>query len=319
MRSGGAAVAVFSVWIATLGGQSAPPVFRVAAESVAVNVAVKRGNNAATGLTAADFRLYDNDVLQHVAAISQDAVPLDVSFVVDLSVSVFRDVETPRESVRRMASFLRPVDRFRVLTMGQSVVNSVPWQSAGPPDASRIQFALGHLSLVADSVLAALIHRADPERRHLVVGLTDGEDICSITTGDTLRRVAERSGGVFHWVNTALGGTPRTWTALFEGVESTCRNAPARPIALAGFLSDVTRLTGGSVHTARSQTDVKGIALFFDAILNDFRRSYILHYEPQGVSPGGWHRLRVEVPGRQGYAVRTRPGYWGSETVPGLR
>jgi hypothetical protein len=284
----------------------------VNADSVAVNVAVKRGNNSASDLTADDFRLYDNDVLQRVAAVSQDAVPLDVSIVVDLSGSAFRDLEAAREAVRRMVSFLRPDDRFRVLTMGIAVVNAVPWQPAGPPDTSQIQFVLGHISIVADSVFAALLHRPDPDRRHLVVALTDGEDLCSLTSGESLRRAAERSGAVFHWVNVAPGARPLNYYARSDGVESTCVNATSTPTILGGFLTDATRLTGGSVHDARSGADVIGIARFFDAILDDFRRSYILHYEPEGVPRAGWHRLRVETTGK-GYTVRARPGYWGPE------
>jgi hypothetical protein len=215
-----------------------------------------------------------------------------------------------------MTGFLRPSDRFRVLTMGISVINAIPWQPAGLPDTSRIQFTLGYISLVADSVLVALLHRADPDRRHLVVALTDGEDICSLTSGESLRRAAERSGAVFHWVNVEIG-PPRTKSgfARSDGVESTCKNKRGTPIDLGIFLSDATRLTGGSVHTASSRADVTGIALFFNAILDDFRRSYILHYEPQGVSRPGWHRLRVELPERKGYTVRTRPGYWGARDV----
>jgi hypothetical protein len=106
----------------------------------------------------------------------------------------------------------------------------------------------------------------------------------------------------------------KNYYAKSDGVESTCRNSPlGRPTDLARFISDATQLTGGSVHTARSSADTTGIALFFDAILDDFRRSYLLHYVPEGVSRGGWHRLRVEVQGR-GLRVRARTGYWGTPT-----
>jgi hypothetical protein len=111
MRPCSVAVGLLGAWVALLGGQSQPPVFRADAESVAVNVAVKRGNNPVSGLTADDFRLYDNDALQRVAAVSMDAVPVDVSFVVDLSGSAFPDLETARDAVRRMAAFPRAAIR----------------------------------------------------------------------------------------------------------------------------------------------------------------------------------------------------------------
>jgi VWFA-related protein len=309
--------AIVCASVALLAGQNQPPVFRVGTDSVAVNVAVTRGSNPVPGLTADDFRLYDNDVLQHVAAVGQDAVPLDVSIVLDLSGSAFRDLDTARDAVRRMVSLLRGADRFRVLTMGVGVVNAVPWQPALEPDLSRIHFVLGHISLVADSVFAALLYRTDPDRRHLVVALTDGEDICSLISGESLRRAAERSGAVFHWMKVASGASV-SYFARSDGVETTCRNASTGQKVLASVLSDATGLTGGTVHDARSGADAAAVAVSFDAIVDDFRHSYILHYEPEGVSRAGWHRLRV-VTVQKGDKVRARPGYWGAEEGPNTR
>ncbi|HEX5110593.1 MAG TPA: hypothetical protein VFV95_19210 [Vicinamibacterales bacterium] len=313
MRGVMAVAGLCCAWSVLLGGQTqAPPVFRADVDTVAVNVSVKRGNNPVSGLTPHDFRLYDNDVRQRVAAVSQDAVPVDISFVIDLSPSV-GDLETLREAVRRMTGLLRSTDRFRILTMGNSVVNAVPWQPAGPPDTSVVQSALGHISLVVDSALLALLHRSDPDRRHLVVAFTDGQDICSVATGDTLRRVAERSDAVFHWINI----DPGRWNPLRgTGVESICRNYTHSPIDMSRFFTDATKLTGGSVRATTSSATMTSV---FDAILDDFRRSYILHFVPEGVSREGWHRLRVELPERQGYTVRTRPGYWGTAAVPAVR
>jgi VWFA-related protein len=170
--------------------------------------------------------------------------------------------------------------------------------------------------LVADSVLVALLHRADPDRRHLVVALTDGEDSCSLASGESLRRAAERSGGVFHWVDLELGYPQLAdfyARAGAQGVGSTCRNR-RNPVDFERFLSDAARLTGGTVHTAWSKADLAGISTFFDAILDDFRRSYILQYVPDGVARAGYHRLRVEMAER-GYTVRARPGYWGPSST----
>jgi VWFA-related protein len=313
-------VGIVGTWVALLGGQSQPSVFRIAADAVAVNVSVKRGNIPTLGLAAEDFRLFDNNVPQRVAAVSMDAVPVDVSFVLglgpDISTFVAWDVETPRDAVRRMATFLRPTDRFRVLTMGNSVVTAVPWQLAGPLDTSKIQYAPSYL--VADSVFVALLHRADPDRRHLVVALTDGLGRCSLASGESLRRAAERSGAVFHWVDVRHGPPKK---AVFyagpgaQGVGSTCPSASL--VDYERFLSDAARLTGGNVYTAWSKADVAGSSTFFDAILDDFRRSYILHYVPEGVSRTGWHRLRVEVQPK-GLTVRARTGYWGTAAASGV-
>ena len=291
-----------------LAAQQSQPVFRVGADAVSVNVSVKSGNNPVLGLTAADFRLFDNDVPQRVQAVSLDAVPLDVSLVVDTSGSAFPRVETAREAVRGMVALLRTVDRFRVITMGNAVMNTVPWQHGGSPDVSSINLVLGQISLVYDSVLVALLHPTASDRRHVVVALTDGEDWCSLTSGSALVSAAERSGATFHWIRVARRQGDPPQDASSNGARAFCRgvsgHSPAAP------LGDAVQRTGGIVHTVWYGADRVAVDMF-GAVLDDFRKSYILHYEPQDVARDGWHRLRVEVTARN-VTVRARPGYWGA-------
>jgi len=304
-------VSLAGAWMSLFGVQSQPPVFRAEAEAVTVSVSVRQGNVPAQGLTTSAFRLFDNDVLQEVTAVSQDSVPTDVSIVVDTSGSAFPDLNTAREAVRGMTAFLRPVDRVRVLTMGNAVVNALPWQVPPQVDTSRIQLVPGQISLVSDAVLMAMFHRTSPERRHLVVALTDGEDLCSLVSGESLRNGADRSGAVLHWISVQLKrGQARTLSPT-EGVHAYCRTT-STPFDARPFLSDSVRRTGGTVHTAWYGADRVAVEAF-DRIFDDFRQSYILHYIPRGVERSGWHRLRVEITAGH-YSVRARPGYWA--TVP---
>jgi hypothetical protein len=301
---------------ATLSGQTQTPSFRSDADAVTVNVSVKKSNVPVGGLTATDFRLFDNDVLQDVATVSVEAVPIDVSFVVDTSGIVSADVDTMREAVRGMTEFLRPSDRFRVLTTGNAVVNAIPWRSAGVPDTSTIQPVPGEIALVMDSVFMALFHRTAPDRRHLVVALIFDDDWCSLVSGPSLARAAARSGAVFHLI-----GMPRTpWQdglKLFGpplGAHALCRTTFNGGVDARPFLSEATSVTGGTVRSAEFRAERAAVKAF-DAIFDDFRRSYLLHYMPRGVERTGWHRLRVEMPAR-GYTVRARPGYWASADAP---
>jgi VWFA-related protein len=319
-RRGCVAIGMLVAWAATPTGQNQPPAFRLETEAVAVNVSVKRGNVPVQGLAAADFRLYDNDVPQDVAAISQDAIPVDVSIVTPTHAYGFQDhreLDLLRGAVSDMAAFLRPSDRYRVLVPGNAVVNAIPWRDSGPPDTSAIHLVAGQASLVSDAVLMALLHQTSPERRHLVVALSSGGDSCSLASGETLRRTAERSGGVLHWIDVQHEGSSSDRTAadpggfrsvVIPGVRSYCRNAVRTYIDLRSVLADAVRLTGG---TARAAWFADFVAVqAFEQILDDFRGSYVLHYVPRGVERTGWHRLRVETTA-SGYTVRARPGYWG--------
>jgi hypothetical protein len=309
------------------GAQVQPPVFRADADAVSVNVSVKKGNTPVQGLTAADFRLYDNDVLQELATVSIDAVPVDVSFVLNNMWLSASNVQTLRAAVQGMTAFLRPSDRYRVLTMGNAITNAIPWQVAGTPDTGAISTVYGAVALVGDAVVMALLHRTPSDRRHLVVALTDGVDACSVSTGDSVKKAAERSGSVFHWVNVqrprlpAIVFDPSTravpGTPLHPGVRAYCRGfeSSGHMGDLAPALSDAVRLTGGTSQTAWYKADRIAVEAF-DKIFDDFRRSYVLHYVPQGVERIGWHRLRVDM-ATKGYTVRARTGYWANnDQVP---
>jgi hypothetical protein len=284
------------------------PTFRAGTDAVAVNVSVKQGPNPVAGLSATDFRLTDNDVPQEVAAVSLDAVPVDLTIVVDTGLRSFVDLESARAAVRGMAAFLRPADRFRVLTTGNSVVTAIPWRRAGGvPDTSSIQVVEGAFILVAVAGGVALFHRTPPDHRHLVVVLTEGLDICSLVSGDALEKAAQRSGAVLHWINVQLESQKKT-TPMSQGPHAACRWADdfseIRP-----SLSEAVRLTGGSIHTTWYKAATVSVDAF-DEIFDDFRKSYILHYVPAGVERSGWHKLAVTVLSKK-YTIRARPGYWG--------
>ena len=63
--------------------------------------------------------------------------------------------------------------------------------------------------------------------------------------------------------------------------------------------------TGGSLLPVLARDNLTST---FRRILDDFRSSYVLHFVPAGVTPGGVHTLDVQV-NREGVDVRTRTEY----------
>jgi hypothetical protein len=162
------------------------PVFRASSISVAVNVSVKRGNRVIANLTAGDFRLLDNGVQQVVDAVSIEAVPLDVTLFLDTSGSTAGRLDEMKREVQGIIAMLRAGDRFRLLTIGDSVDLSVPWVPAGTTVALPFS-PVGGISLINDALAMALLHRPDADRRHLIVGMTDREDCGSLISAAHLR------------------------------------------------------------------------------------------------------------------------------------
>ena len=294
-------LAIVSMLItASLAAQT--PVFRASSVYVSVNVSVKRGNRVVPNLTARDFRLTDNGVAQQVEAVAIESVPIDVTLFLDTSASTAGRLEEMKDDVQGIIRLLRPADRFRLLTIGDAVDEPVAWVPAGT--TLHLPFnAIGGISLIQDALTIALLHRPDPDRRHLIVGMTDRRDCGSVVSSAQLLEIASRSEAILHLIEQEGGGdTPDT---RVRGCSPTARiDGPE-------LITQAAERTGGERHTGSTFFRSRSILNAFRRIFDDFRQSYMLRYRPTGVDPAGWHAIEVEVPAVSDATIRARKGYFG--------
>jgi VWFA-related protein len=291
-----------SEWLATTFAQQTPPVFRARTSTVAVTASVKRGNNVVTNLTAADFVVTDNGVPQTVEAVAIESVPIDVTLFLDTSGSTAGKFDEMKDDVQAIIKLLRPGDKFRLLTIGDSVYESVPWVNAGATVDVSFR-AVGGISLVQDALMFGLLHRVDPVRRHLVVGMTDRQDCGSVISSTLLLELAGRSEAVMHLVDYSGGGGDTRYRVR------TC-TPRARPGGVSTIEQAAAR-TGGALTTQSRFLRASAIVRAFRTIFEDFRQSYVLRYSPTGVDARGWHAISVAVPKVRDAVVRARQGYYG--------
>jgi VWFA-related protein len=293
---------------AAAGSLAAQTRFRSTIDTVSVDVSVKVRNIPVLGLTAADFRVYDNNVLQKIEAIEMGSVPIDATLFLDTSGSVSGDLEGLKSDIAKIAAMLRSDDRLRLLVFDDQIRDVFGWRAAGSPDLGRTirGVGVGTISSVYDGILLAMLHRPDPDRRHLIVAMTDGVDAGSVVDSATLREVARRAESVLHVVQVGSN------SAVSHNAPSTVAFWRTLPDAN-GFanLDEAVALTGGRVHKAPQLTNGSDVVGAFRAAFDDFRQCYLLRYTAGGVAREGWHELRVELanPGRS--TVRARPGYFG--------
>ena len=294
------ACAAASLWPAAR-GQAQPPVFKTGALTVSVNAAVKRGNRVMANLTAKDFRLTDNGVEQKIEAVSIESVPVDVSLFLDTSGSTAGKLDDMKRDVQGIVKMLRPGDRFRLLTIGDSVDEPVHWVPAGT--AVNLSFgAVGGISLVHDALVLALLHRPEADRRHLVVGMTDRRDCGSVVSSAQLRELASRSEAVLHLVDQSGSGGDVAYRIR------TC--SPRGRVDGPEIIAEAAARTGGTLHDP-SYLFGSSVLRAFRTIFDEFRQSYVLRYSPKGVEPGGWHAIAVDVPALKNLTIRARQGYNG--------
>ena len=282
--------ACFAAMAALAGAQT--PVFRTSAVTVTVTASVKRGNRVVANLTAADFRLTDNGIAQKVEAVSIESVPVDVTLFLDTSGSTAGKLDEMKRDVQGIARLLRPGDRFRLLTIGDSVYEPVSWVPAGT--TLDLSFAaVGGISLIQDALTIALLHRSDPDRRHLIVGMTDREDCGSIVSSGLLREIASRSEAVLHLVEQSGGGGAPGYRAR------TC-SPTARPDGK-DIIREAAERTGGGLYTGSFFFRTRSLLNDFRRIFDDFRQSYVLRYSPAGVAAGTPSRCPCPPPAAARY------------------
>jgi VWFA-related protein len=278
--------------------QQPPPTFRASADAVAVDASVRRNNRPVTGLTAADFEIVDNGVLQKVTDVSYEKLPIDVTVALDVSASVTGSVlDQLRRSVQQLAADLHAQDRLELQTFNQRIQRLVDFASpASTTDAAVARISAGGGSAVFDTLAVTMAMPATAARRHLIVLFSDGVDSSSISDPEMLFELARGSGST---VAVVLASTnSQAPASVFS------RHVPGA-ITIERLYDRIASDTGGTVVTLSSGDN---LATTFRRVLDNFRASYVLYFTPQGVERTGAHTLDVRVK-RSNVQVRARSGY----------
>jgi VWFA-related protein len=258
------------------------PVFSSRAEIVRVDVLVLKDGKPMRDLSAADFEIKDNGVLQQVELLSAEALPLNVVLALDHSDSLtgngLRDLQ---HAGRALLDGLTDRDGAALVTFGSAVTAA----SELTRDREAVRSALvrpasGGLTALIDGCFAGLMLGASEVGRSLLLVFSDGLDTSSFLTADAVIGSARRADVVTYGV---VSGNTRGQS----------------------FLRDLAEATGGDLIEVGGTKDVGATFL---RLLNEYRQRYLLSYTPTGVARNGWHRIDVRVKQRN-VTVRARPGY----------
>jgi hypothetical protein len=242
-----------------------------------------------TGLTSADFALTDRGVPQTVEVVASDAVPIDVTLVVDTSPSVISSLPQFRADVRTISEGLQPTEQIRLMAF-DTEVRQLSRMLPPSPDLPIREIRVGETTSLADAMVLALARARRPDRRHLVFVFTDGFDTSSMLSYEALPDLASRTDSIVHIALVRPSGADVPSRGAIEALAA----AAAR--------------TGGSLYPPVAKDE--GIVTAFRRAIDDFRHSYVLYFMPQGVEGPGWHDLVVMVRKSGNYEVRAREGYF---------
>jgi VWFA-related protein len=283
--------------------------FTARAVGVRVDVLVMNGHRPVTGLAAPDFELRDNGVVQEIAEVDHEQLPLNLILVFDTSSSV----AGPRmgallDAGQSLIGQLRDADRVAVLSFASHVALLAPLTPSRDQvrGAFRALHADGTTSL-RDAAFAGLALREGDPGRTLLLIFSDGADTSSWLSAPQVIEAAKRTDAVVYAV--AVTREERIAAPGSDPVFAAAQRLRRGTIDVkeAGkFLERLTGESGGRVLFATSDADLTSA---FTQTLAEFRDRYVLSFRPTGVGATGWHRLEVTLKGKKG-KVTARRGYF---------
>jgi VWFA-related protein len=279
--------------------------FKSGVDVVRVDALVMDGRKPITGLAAADFELRDNGVVQPLASVDLEALPLSVIFVLDTSGSVAGSkMWNLNAAVDLLLHGLHDADRAALVTFSHRVWLRTPLIA----DFHELRTLLASAeaqggTALYDAVFAALAISDVQDSRPLLVVFSDGLDNMSWMSAELVERAARRANAVVYGVSVAASTRMETRVQANHATELVPK--PDYQKGQTEFLDRLATTTGGRVLKADLTSNLPKA---FDEILREFRTRYVLTYSPRGVDTPGWHQIAVKVKGRTA-DVRARTGY----------
>lgn len=262
-------------------------VFSSVVRLVQVHATVSEGKRRyVQGLTADNFRVFDNGARQEISAFEADESGFSCALLIDTTGSMKRALPTLKRALLRFVDSLREVDSVAVYAFSTQLEHLQPLTR----DKSEVKRAVlktraDGATALFDSVyrVARDLEAVDGKKALLV--FTDGDDNASVLNARSAIRQAREIGvPVFA---AAQGGA-------LEHKE------------LIGQIRELAESTGGLAFEMKKSSQAEKI---FAAISESLKHGYLLAYRAPRASTRQWRRIEVTVSGVRRPRVRTKSGY----------
>jgi VWFA-related protein len=246
------------------------------------------------GLTAASFRVLEDDEPQTIDLVSVESLPVTYILLVDASQSMHPRMEFVRAAAGRLADFLRKDDRVIVAPFARSVGPITGPTGDRETIAGAIQaIAAKGGTAICDSVIAASRLATGTDRRHVIVLVTDGYDENSLSKIDEALVAAQSARAAVYVIG--IGG--------IAGISLKGERA----------LRQIAGQTGGRVFFPSRERELPAV---HELVAADVQQRYLITYSPSNqTADGAWRRIAVLTTDASD-RVRTRAGYFAPAPPP---
>jgi Ca-activated chloride channel homolog len=270
-----------------------PPLFRVGVETVFVKVSVTDPlNRYVTGLEKEHFKVYEDNIEQEITHFSQQAAPISVGLIFDVSYSMKENnnIKKAKNAIARFLKTGNPEDEYFLVTFNQNVkLVQTFTDHAGALQSEAAFQKPGGSTAVYDAVYMALdqIKKAKNEKKALIL-ITDGEDNSSRYSPAEVREFAKESDVQIYGIGE-------------EGKLGYGRNEIQR----------IVGMTGGRVYFPNNFNELD---YYIDLIHAELRNQYLLGYMPiNKAHDGKWRHIRIKLDAPQGLPkliIHAKEGYY---------
>ncbi len=273
------------------------PTFHVDTREVALHVSVvDKEGKLITGIPQTAFKVFENNVEQHIKAFAEDDIPVSMGIVIDNSGSMREKKASVNEASLGLVKASNPQDEVFIIGFNDSAYLDQDFTS----NIKLLEQALDKTetrggTAMRDAIHLALDHMkkfAKRDKKVLLV-ITDGADNNSDESLEQLVRESRQSGVLIYSIG------------LLSEEEASERRSAQRG------LKALAEASGGLDYYPKSLADVEKIT---PQVAEEIRKQYLIAYTPANSALDGTYR-KIEVR-LTGYGrnpnVRYRNGYYAT-------
>jgi len=253
-----------------------------------------QNNRPVPDLRGDQFEIYEEGKSQRIDVFEPDTQqPLDLALMIDSSLSEIKELQFETEAAAHfIGQVVRPEDRVGIFEFADTVTQLAGFSS----NVAQLQAAVrrvipGDGTALYDAVYLGsdALAKAPPDRRKVLILITDAGETTSRADFETARRAALRAEALLY-------------TIVIRPVKS----ENGRNTAGDHALETIADSTGGAMYYP---DEVSQLDATFDRINRELRTQYRLGYYPQPRPPQGAYRS-IEVRVKGNYKVRYRKSYY---------
>lgn len=273
------------------------PTFRVDTREVALHVSVvDKEGKLITGIPQTAFKVFENNVEQHIKAFAEDDIPVSMGIVIDNSGSMREKKASVNEASLGLVKASNPQDEVFIIGFNDSAYLDQDFTS----NIKLLEQALDKTetrggTAMRDAIHLALDHMkkfAKRDKKVLLV-ITDGADNNSDESLEQLVREARQSGVLIYSIG------------LLSEEEASERRSAQRG------LKALAEASGGLDYYPKSLADVEKIT---PQVAEEIRKQYLIAYTPTNSAlDGTFRKIEVRLTGYgRNPNVRYRNGYYAT-------